>query len=384
LHILLGVALFETTGLAEESGAAFAKALEIAESIDDVGFQLRALWGMCMHRLNNAETRAARPLAQRFCLLAKRTNDGADALVGDRLIGRVMHEGGNQPEARHHLERIVNLYVAPADGRHTLWFLYDQRVLARSTLARVLCLQGFADQAMRNARASVEDGRVSDHIPSLCYAVGAALCPVAIMVGDYATAEQSLKMLANVATKHNLMFWTKLLPCLEGALLVEYGDVAHGSNLLKAALDTSERTGLAVHFSGFFGYLAEGLARSGRAAEALAIVEKSLDRYDLDGVAWQRAELLRVRGELLLQEEASGSTAAAEDCFLTSLGVAREQGALFWELRSALSLAGLRVQQNRKDDARQTLKPLYDRFTEGFETADLRAARVMLQLLPPG
>jgi predicted ATPase len=98
---------------------------------------------------------------------------------------------------------------------------------------------------------------------------------------------------------------------------------------------------------------------------------------------WYVAELVRIKGDLLLQQAEDRSILAAEDCFREALEVARQQGALSWELRSALSLARLRVKQDRPDEARQVLAPVYDRFTEGFGTADLRAARAMLELLPP-
>jgi predicted ATPase len=82
---------------------------------------------------------------------------------------------------------------------------------------------------------------------------------------------------------------------------------------------------------------------------------------------------------LLIQEATAQSVSAGEDCLKKALDVAQEQGALFWELRAAISLARLRVRQDRHDDARQALAPVYDRFTEGFETADLRSARAILE-----
>jgi predicted ATPase len=84
---------------------------------------------------------------------------------------------------------------------------------------------------------------------------------------------------------------------------------------------------------------------------------------------------------LLLRDAGDHSTLAAEECLHRALEAAREQDALFWELRGALSLARLRVRQHRQDDARQILAPVYNRFTEGFETADLRSARAMLESL---
>jgi predicted ATPase len=93
---------------------------------------------------------------------------------------------------------------------------------------------------------------------------------------------------------------------------------------------------------------------------------------------------LRIKGELLLEEAATQASSAAEDCFVGAINLAREQGALFWELRSALSLSRLKANSGRPDEARKVLAPVYNRFTEGLETADLRAAKAMLDALTPG
>lgn len=101
-----------------------------------------------------------------------------------------------------------------------------------------------------------------------------------------------------------------------------------------------------------------------------------------DGQEWYIPELLRIKGAVLLQRDPDRNLTEAEDCFDQATRMARQQGALFWELRVALSLARLRVAQSRGAEARGILKSVYDRFTEGFEAADLRTARAMLDALP--
>ena len=101
-----------------------------------------------------------------------------------------------------------------------------------------------------------------------------------------------------------------------------------------------------------------------------------------DGQEWFTPELLRIKGEVLLRRDPDRAIAEAEDCFDQAARVARQHGALFWELRVAMSHARLRVTQGRHDEVRSVLKPVYDRFSEGFETADLRAARAMLDAPP--
>jgi predicted ATPase len=102
-----------------------------------------------------------------------------------------------------------------------------------------------------------------------------------------------------------------------------------------------------------------------------------------NGHGWYAPELLRVKGEVLLQQAADQSTLAAEDCFKRAAQLTGEQGALFWELRVALSVARLRVSQGRHREARTQLASVYDRFTEGFATADMQTARTLLDGLPP-
>src|ERR1700729_1387952 len=107
------------------------------------------------------------------------------------------------------------------------------------------------------------------------------------------------------------------------------------------------------------------------------------DREGSDGRGWYAPELLRIKGEVLLRQAAYQSTLAAEDCFHQAAQIAREQSALFWELRVALSVARLRLSQGRRREARAPLASVYDRFTEGFATADMLAARTLLDELPP-
>jgi predicted ATPase len=155
--------------------------------------------------------------------------------------------------------------------------------------------------------------------------------------------------------------------------------------VLRDAFETGDRTGWYISYEEYKGALASGLARTGRLDEALIALDDAMatDRKCADGRGWYAPELLRIKGEVLLQQGADQLGLAAEDCFTQAARMAREQGALFWELRAALSLARLRVSQGRQHEARAPLVSVYDRFTEGFATADLQAARTMLEGLPP-
>jgi predicted ATPase len=123
------------------------------------------------------------------------------------------------------------------------------------------------------------------------------------------------------------------------------------------------------------------LGRAGQNAEGLAAIEEEIARSERTEERWAMAELVRVRGELLLLQGAPGAASAAEHHFRQALDWARRQGALSWELRAATSLARLPRDRDRIGEARDLLAPIYERFTEGFGTADLREAKRLLDEL---
>ena len=205
------------------------------------------------------------------------------------------------------------------------------------------------------------------------------------MTGDLVTAERSLDMLIETATRQSFARYVMVGRCLEAALLIERREFEAGAALMVTTLDARTNSGWFERFTEYLGILALGIAGLGQIGKALATVDQALARADRGAERWYVAELLRIKGELLVQEATARSVSAAENCFVGAIDVAREQGALFWELRGALSLARLRAAQDQRDEARRVLTPVYDRFTEGFQTADLRAARALLdELLSPG
>ena len=245
-------------------------------------------------------------------------------------------------------------------------------------LALILWLQGFPDQAMRTAQRTIESARVRDHTISLCYALSTAACPVALWVGDLAAAERYVSMLLDHSAKLAMAVWHAGGRCLKGALLLKRGRVDTGLQLLRAGLHELRGTGSVPRYGTFLGVLAEGLAGTGHVAEGLATINQALERSERSEERWCIAELLRIKGELILLENTPDVVTAAEDHFRHALDWARRQGALSWELRAATSLARMWRDQGRGKEGRELLARVYSRFTEGFETADLKIANSLL------
>jgi predicted ATPase/DNA-binding winged helix-turn-helix (wHTH) protein len=378
LEAALGLALFHTKGPVGETVAAWTRALAIADRLENTEYHLRALWGLWSCRMTRAEYRDALACAQRFRRLAARQSDPADQLVADRMIGTVLRYLGELTKARRHIERMLSRYINALYQSHSIRFVWDQRVAGEMILALILWLQGFPDQAMRTAQRTIESARARDHTISLCYALSTAACPVALWVGDLAAAEGYVSMLLDRSAKLGMAVWQAGGRCLKGALMLKRGRVNTGLQLLRSALDELRETGSVPRYATFLGVLAEGLAGAGRVAEGLAAIGQALERSERNEERWCIAELLRVKGELILLENAPDAAAAAERHLWQALDWARRQGALSWELRAATSLARMWYNQGRSKEARELLAPVYDRFTEGFETADLKASKALL------
>jgi predicted ATPase len=378
LYAALGASLIYTKGPAPESGSAWTKALQIAEELDDTECQLRALRGLWAYRLNSGGNRAALTLAQRFSALAANQADPADLLVGERMTGTALHYLGDQTQARRHIEHMLSGYVTPVRRLHPIRFQFDQRVTARATLARILCLQGFPDQGMRAAQGSLEDAQANEHELLLCNVLVQAACPIALFVGDLTAAERCIALLLEHSERHGLTLWHLRARCYKGVLLDKTGGAVAGLQLLGTALDELRETTFAGHYTTFLGARAAALGRAGHVAQGLVAIEEALARSDRTEGRWYVAELLRLKGDLVLLQGAANSAPAAQGHFLAALDWARRQGALAWELRTATSLAQLWHDEGRTEEAKELLAPIYNRYTEGFGTADLQAAKALL------
>jgi len=378
LYAALGASSLYSRGAIHELGVAWTKALGIAESLHDVEYQLRSLWGLWAFHLATGEWRVSLGIAERFCALAAHRPDPNERAIADRMIGFSQHYLGDQASARMHIERMLSNFI-PAAGRSTYAtrFQFDQRVAARAMLARILWLQGSPDQAMLTVESAVEDARTANAI-SMCYALALAACPIALWVADLMAAERYVRMLLDHSTRHALPTWETLGHCYQGVLLIRRGDIPGGIGLLRAGFDAAGERLFAMNYLMFASEMALGLGHAGHVTDGLVAVELAIERCEKNEEHWLIAELLRAKGELLLLQAPPGTAPTAEDHFRQGLIWARRQGAQAWELRAATSLAGLLRDYGRSEDAEALLQPIYDKFTEGFDAADLRKAREVL------
>src|SRR5207249_8595573 len=164
-----------------------------------------------------------------------------------------------QPGARRHIEPLIGADFSTARRTHIIRYQWDQRVVNHSYYARILWLQGFADQAMRIVDGIVEYARIKDHPASLVYALFQAAIPIALSAGELTTAGQFVKRMSDLAMKHALERWNAWARCFEGMLFIRRGDSGAGSRLLRAGLEGAPEGVFHHQTNLFLAELAEGL-----------------------------------------------------------------------------------------------------------------------------
>src|SRR5258708_8091671 len=304
--------------------------------------------------------RADLAVAEKFCSCAAKSTDPADGLVGDRLVGVALLALGDLEGARRHIERMLGRYVAKTS--HIIRYQFDQQLLAYSYRCRILWLQGLADQALASVESHLVAARASDHPYSLFSGLLQTACPLALLVGDLTLAERYIKALMDLSAMHAVELWTLGGRCYGGVLLIKRGTISAGLDLLRTAFARVPQGAFTLFYTPILASMAEALGPDGKAAEGLSIIDAALARSDSNEERWCVAELLRIKGELILWEGAPQAATAADGHFLHSLDWARRQGALSWELRTSTSLARLQHQQGRTQQPPALLTPSSHRF----------------------
>ncbi|HUC71033.1 MAG TPA: winged helix-turn-helix domain-containing protein [Stellaceae bacterium] len=379
LFAALGWSLMYGVGRARETSAAWSATLELAEKLDDNGYRLRALWGLCIDQFNIGELRTALNYARRFARLVENSSDAIDLMMADRMLATALHYFGDQKNARHHIERMLATHAALAQQPQIVRFQFDQQVTAHYFQARILWLQGFADQAVRVVEHNVEEGRAITNALSFCSVLGQGACPITFLSGDLDTAERYGAMLLEHTGRHGPRVWNAWAGCFNGLVMAKRGDIAGGLRTLRGGLEEAGEARFLPRFLLLLGELAVCLGKAGEIALGLQTIEETLARCEARDERWYVAELLRIKGELVLLESAADPV--AEQHFLRALDCAGRQQALSWELRAATSLARFLRDKHRAAEGCELLRSVYGRFTEGFETADLREAVRLLQEL---
>ena len=347
LQLALGSFSYHTQGGTPQTIDAFACARRLAEANNDLSGQLRAVSGHMAVNLCCGNYRQALAQSLHFDQLGPQAAPLLD-LSAQRLRVLAQHFAGDQALAQHNGEQVIQRMAHSGHlNRFTHGFgvQYDQSVASLTILARILWLRGFPERAWRTANQALELALQINHGTSICYTLALAGVVIARYNGDATTAHSLLDLLMQQAQKHSVQLFHTWARHYAGTAPDE--DM-HGLGLVADTLVTFN---------------------------ASAVDAAMFERARNGAAGWCTAEILRVRAEHVDDPQ------AAEALLLDALGLAHQQGALAWELRSATALARLWQRQDRRQAARELLNAVYARFTEGFATQDLIGVRRLLDEL---
>jgi predicted ATPase len=360
-----------------ETGEAYAQARRLWQQLGSPSEFLQIPYGQSRHHVARGEFDLALRLSEDLLRLSRQRNDVAGLVLGHGSCGRDSMYGGRFASSRLHLEEVLALYNPIS--HHSLVYQagIHPHVHALAALGFILFCLGYPDQALvYSNRAVAEAQRLAQPATlALSLEIGARVVSLA---GDDAVSSAWVTQLLAVADEQGFPFWRALGTIFRGWVTVKNGDAAEGISLLRQGLSAYRMTRTAVWTPHHNSLLAGACETAGQIEEAVTLLDEALQIVERTGERWFAAELNRHKGELLLQQ---GHSEAAEELYRKALSIAEEQEAKMWELRAAVSLARLRSDQGRPAEARNLLAPVYGWFTEGFDTADLKGAKALLDEL---
>jgi predicted ATPase/DNA-binding winged helix-turn-helix (wHTH) protein len=373
LRTAYGVALLSTVVTGAEIRKAFGRALELAEHLDDSDYRLRALWGLCTTCFNEGDFVTSRDLARRFYSLAQVSADPSALLSATLVLGGALFVLGDMAGGLELTERSCKATELPADLPSSSRFLYNRRAMAFGLSGCILWHLGLVDQSRHRLEQSISEASTKDHIVTLCVLLANWVCTYALARGDFDEADRHVSMLHDHSSRYHLDFGLEWADCFRAAVAVSRGRLAEGVRGMRdvfarppKAMDHARYTPLRLIF-------AEALGEAGEVDEAMAVVDRIEEMADRKGHPVALPELYRVKSGIVLQRGGPTAAAEAEALLRQGLACARHQQSLSYELHLATSLVRLLGRP-----ALAELVEVYSKFSEGFDTIDLRTVRSLI------
>jgi predicted ATPase len=381
----LGVSLMATTQWSDQSVAqVFSRARELCRLLGDPPQLVSVLFGLQAFHLCRGELKTAHELASQLVAIGQAQQDVAVLLNAHFVLGDVLFFMGEFLAAQTHVERVSSLYDPALHRSAVVYAGHDPAVHALCYQFAALSDLGYPDRAADRLQAAFNLAREISHPWSLAlpFVLGAAVY-VGRREGELALelAEEGYRL----TTEQGFQGLLALVLFSRGAALVLQGKVEEGVHQMREGLAANDALGMGLARTWSLGLLADGCGRVGQVEEGLGLIAEALDIANQTGEHYNEAELHRLKGELLLKRGAKGTESKiqeqAEACFRHAIEVAQAQSAKLLQLCATISLARMLRDTGRRDEARTTLAEIYNWFTEGFDTADLKEAKALLDEL---
>jgi len=373
-----GYAATETKAAAEQAHLLIEQAEALGEPLEDpllLFSVLYAFWVANHVALNNA----SRDLAAQFLALAEKQRATVPLMVGHRLMGTSLLVRGDITEGRRHLDQAIALYD-PAEHRPLATrFGQDTAVMILVFRSLALCLLGYPEAALRDTDGALRNAREIAQAATLMYALWNASIPYTLC-GNLAAAGAQAQELVALAEEKGSLFWKAYGMMNQGCVLALTGRASDATEMLISGTTALRTTGATLWMPFYLPHLARAHAELGQFEAARRCIGEAMTTAETTKEKWCEAEIHRTAGEIALMSP-EPDAAKAQAHFERAIAIARAQQAKSWELRAATSLARLWRDQGKRQQARDLLAPTYGWFTEGFDTADLKEAKALLDEL---
>jgi predicted ATPase len=382
LHIPLTAALIGARGYAHaETFAALDRSRQLVADTAATGTPLHfpVLYGFWVADGVSGNLREALEHARQFLALAETQPDSAPRLIGHRLLGTTLLVTGDFRQARPHLELAASLYRAEEHREFAFRYGQDIGASAFCFLSWAVWHDGYPDQATRTADRALLHVRDFGHAHTLANTLFHAAVP-AVLSRDILRVDRLANESATISREHGFPHYYAYCDVLLGWVAAHRGQGAGGIDRMRRGLAAATAIGSHLWESFYLGLVAEALALAGDVQEGIAELDEALARSTLAGDKWMESELHRLHGDQVCRLPRPDLD-KVENSFRAALSIARKQGTKGFELRAATSLARLWGNDGRREEALELLAPVYDWFTEGFDTPDLKDAKALLDEL---
>jgi len=374
LQMALGAAFYATRSYSHpDISRTYTQAWELCRQLGDHSREFIALRGLFLHHLNLLEMEKAQHFAEEALRVAERLGD-APVLVGAHLtLGTSLYQQGKIELALAHFRRGFGLF--DPNMQFPDWPAAHPGVQCHIYPMLISWMLGYPDRSLEELRAAVRGAERLGHPLTLAWALQWAAY-VHVFRREPSAAADCAGRALKICEEHRIAQYHPIAVCANGWALHATGESEKGLAQIEQGV---ESYGIGMSQPTLLGLQADALLAIDKPEAALAAVAAGLKAVEKMGGAQLEAELYRLRGEASLA--GAGTVSEAEAAIEKSIDVARRQNAKSWELRCAMSLARLRRQQARPQEAIALLAPILGWFTEGFDTADLKEAKALLDKL---
>jgi len=376
IRLRLGTALNIARGSSDPEAAEHsARAVTLARTLDDDDQLFKALWGSWYVRANTGRSEEALPLANELFTVAERLSNRDLMLEAYHSRWATSHLLGLNSVTLADTEHGIALYEQ--DRHHVHAYDYgghDTGVCARTHRAMTLWIVGLPDQAARMSSEAIERARGLGHPPSLSHAAWWS-ATLRQFRGERELCRELCELTLRIAQEQSTKIFM-MCPLLLGWVLFDKGKLSEGLQHMERAVASKRQRSHRFYYDYELLVFAQALVKGGEPDRALDIVEEALEFINRSRNRVFEAEAQRLKGECLAARDRNGTD--AEIWLTNAMATSARQGALSFELRAAMSLARLRSRGGQCDGGKNLVAPVYRRFTEGLETADLKEAKAIL------